>query len=105
MLALLDVASADPARSARRALACRSVFAYVRGRPLEIDGRRSPTHRTAELALEHTQKRSLEPNMLSRLFTARSETAALKRFVWPTIHDGHEAAVRAADHARDDPGR
>jgi hypothetical protein len=33
------------------------------------------------------QKRSLEPNMLTRLFTARSETAALKRFVWPTIHD------------------
>ena len=34
-----------------------------------------------------TQKTSLEPNMLTRLLTARSEIAALKRFVWPTIQD------------------
>ena len=33
------------------------------------------------------QNRSLEPNALTIWLTARSESAALKRFVWPMIHD------------------
>ena len=34
-----------------------------------------------------TQPMSLEPYMLMRLLTARSDTAALNRFVWPMIQD------------------
>jgi hypothetical protein len=33
------------------------------------------------------QKTSLEPKALTRWLTARSESPALKRFVWLTIHD------------------
>ena len=33
------------------------------------------------------QPMSLEPNSEIRLFTARSESAARKRSVWPTIQD------------------
>src|SRR5438876_176608 len=57
-----------------------------------VDGDRSryastSSHRGPPNCRSNTQKRSLEPNMLTRLLTPRSEIAALKRFVCPMIHD------------------